>query len=109
MVTKVPQITTDDVKYALDTKENLILLDVRNPAELLRGKIPDALNLPVDEIADKIQNLIPDKNQKIYVYCLSGTRSDKAASTMIAMGYSNVFSMTNGLLRWRFQQYPITV
>ena len=109
MVNIIPQITADEVKYALDIKENSILIDVRTPAEVMRGKIPDAINLPIDEIRDKIQTIIPDKNQKIYVYCLSGTRSDTAVSTMIALGYTNVFSMTNGLLRWRFKQYPITI
>jgi len=103
----VPQITADDVKKSIDSKENVILLDVRTPVEFSRGKIGGSVNLPVDDVAEKIIGIVPNKNQKIYVYCLSGLRSDVAVETMIQLDYTNVFSMTSGLLMWRSKKYSL--
>lgn len=107
MVDIIPQISADEVKSVLDHGEELILLDVRTPGELQRGKIPQAINIPVDQIGHMVEQLIPNKNTKVIAYCLSGTRSDNAVETMKNLGYLNVFSMTNGLLLWRIKKYPI--
>ena len=105
---KVPTITAEEVKQALDEKKNVIMLDVRTPDEFSRGTIAGSINIPVDEISNKIENVISDKNKTIYVYCLSGSRSAVAAQAMLKKGYTNVFSMTSGLLAWRAQKYTLT-
>lgn len=103
----IPQVDPIAIKKSIDSKEDVILLDVRTPNELTRGKLDGCVNVPVDEIEEKITAVIPDKNKKIYVYCLSGTRSDKAVEIMKRLGYTNVSSMTHGLLMWRIKKYPI--
>jgi phage shock protein E len=100
------QISTDDVKKALDNKEDIILLDVRTTGEYLRGKIAGSINLPVDEVVQKINSFVPDKNQTVYVYCLSGSRSVYAVDMMVKLGYKKVYDMPNGLLAWRVKGYP---
>ncbi len=102
----VPRVSADDVKSAVDTGKNFILLDVRTVGEYSRGKIAASINLPVDEVASKIGSVIPDKNAVIYVYCLSGSRSIYAVDTMIKLGYKQVYDMANGLLAWRVKGYP---
>lgn len=104
----IPQIPTDVVHKAIVEKADIILLDVRTPEEYERGKIEGSINVPVDNIASQITTNIPDKNKTIYVYCLSGSRSDTAVNTMIQLGYVNVFSITNGLLMWRAKKYPLS-
>lgn len=103
----VPQITADEVKKALDEKQHVILLDVRTPAEYSRGKITNSINLPVDDVEEKVESLIPDKSQRVYVYCLSGSRSVYAVETMEKLGYTNVFNITQGLLAWRGKKFPV--
>ena len=105
---KVPQITPDEVKKSLDTKEKIILLDVRTTSEYSKGKIESSINLPLDQVSQKITNVIPDKDKKIYVYCLSGARSISAVDSMTKLGYKNVFNMSNGLLAWRAKSYPVS-
>jgi rhodanese-related sulfurtransferase len=100
------QISVDDVKRALDNKEDIILLDVRTTGEYLRGKIAGSINLPVDEVTQKIEALIPDKTKIVYVYCLSGSRSVYAVDMMIKLGYKKVYDVPNGLLAWRVKGYP---
>ena len=104
---KIPQISADEVKKAIEGKEDVFLLDVRTPGEYADGKIQGSVNLSVDQVASKIVSLIPDKEKKIYVYCLSGSRSTHAVDTMIKLGYRQVYNMTSGLLAWRIKRYTL--
>ena len=103
----IPQISVIDVKAAMDNHKKFILSDVRFPAELLGGKLPGAINLPLPEVELKITTIIPDKNSTIYVYCLSASRSVFAVDTMIKLGYTNVLNITSGVLAWRYKGYPM--
>jgi len=103
----INHISADNVQKAIIEKQDILLLDVRTREEYTKGKIKGSINLPVSEVPNKISTFIPDKNKVIYVYCLSGSRSDMAAAVMTSLGYTNVFSMTNGLLMWRSKKYPL--
>lgn len=103
---KVPTISVDDVKMSIDKNQSVNIIDVRTPEEVVRGKIVGSINVPVDNIT-KIKSLISDKNSTIYLYCLSGSRSNIATEQLQQMGYTNVFSMANGLLAWKIKQYPL--
>jgi rhodanese-related sulfurtransferase len=98
---EIPEISAQDLKKIIDTNPEIILLDVRTTGEYVRGKIAKSINLPVDEVANEIEKIIPDKNAFVYVYCLSGSRSVYGVEEMIMLGYKNVFNLTNGLLAWR--------
>lgn len=106
-MTVIPQITADEVYKAIQDKSDVVIVDVRTAQECLRGKIEGCINIPVEIIEKKVQEIIPDKEKTIYVYCLSGSRSDIAVSIIINLGYANAFSMTNGLLMWRLKKYPL--
>ncbi len=101
----VPEITAKEVRQAIDTKQQIVLLDVRTVGEFSRGKITGAINVPVDVIFEKIESEIPDKTAIIYVYCLSGSRSVFAVAEMVQLGYQHVSNMTSGLLAWRAEGY----
>lgn len=101
------QITVAEVKEALDKKEEVVILDVRSQEEVERGKIDGSIHLPMDEIVSKVNSVIPDKNSKVIIYCLSGSRSFIAAEFLENLGYKNVFDMANGLLAWRAKGYPL--
>jgi len=105
----VPSVSVDDLKKSIDEKENAVILDVRTPGEVARGKIAGSINIPVDRVSCDIQLQVPDKNNKIYVYCLSGSRSCHATDAMIKLGYKNVFNVQNGMLAWRAKYFPIEI
>jgi len=100
------QIDVTNLKKAIDANEDFILLDVRTNQEFEKGKIKGSINLPVDEITNRIEEIIPDKSKKIYVYCLSGSRSNLAVNEMVKLKYLNVFDVKNGLLAWRANNFP---
>jgi len=98
---KVPQVEVKDLADAIKSKKDLVILDVRTPQEFAREKINGSINLPVDQVEDKIEKEIVDKNKTIYTYCMSGSRSVFAVQTMVKLGYKNVFDVKKGLLAWR--------
>ena len=69
--------------------KNAILLDVRTREEYAGGHIEGSRNLPLDEI-DRVDSVIQDKNAPLYVHCLSGGRSARAAAYLRGKGYREV-------------------
>ncbi len=105
---EVPTVEAEDVKHAMDTKEACVILDVRTSGEFSRGKLEGSINCSVEDVSRSVEALIPKKQDKIYVYCLSGARSSVAVSMMQKLGYTNVFHMNHGLLAWRAKYFPVS-
>jgi len=78
---------------------DVIILDVRTQDEYDSGHIPNAICLPVDQVAAQAESVLPDKNQTILVYCRSGARAATASQTLADMGYTNVYNF-GGILSW---------
>ena len=68
----------------------LLVLDVRSPEEFKSGHLNGAVNVPVDELNQKIAQVAPDKDTPIAVHCQSGGRSARAKKALDSMGYSHV-------------------
>lgn len=79
-------------------KEGALLLDVRTPEEFAAGHLPDALNIPVQELEQRIAELGP-KQKSVVVYCRSGNRSGRAARLLKREGYPAVRDL-GGMSRW---------
>ncbi|MDN5322530.1 MAG: phage shock protein [Clostridia bacterium] len=58
--------------------------------------------LPLNSIEEKVVELIPDKDTKIFVYCRSGNRSKTASELLIKLGYTNVYDM-GGINDWPYE------
>lgn len=80
---------------------DFVLLDVRRSDEFASGHIPGAV-LFTNELMTKAdaENLLPNKNQRIYVYCRSGRRSKEASQKLVDYGYSNVIEI-GGILDYK--------
>ena len=74
-------------------KNGASVVDVRSRSEFNSGHLPEAINLPLDEIETALPRRVPDKNQAMLLYCLSGTRSGVAKVKLKGMGYPNVFNL----------------
>ena len=86
------QIITCTQKEEL-MNEGAVLIDVRSAQEYAEGHLDKSINLTVDTIGVNIEKLVSDKNTKIIVYCRSGNRSATAATTLINLGYKNVYDL----------------
>lgn len=107
---KIPEVTAQEI-YAMFDNDKLdgVVIDVREDSEFERFHIPGATHLSKGQIEVKIENLIPNKEQKIYLYCGSGYRSLLAGVNLQKMGYTNVYSMAGGIKEgWLANDYPVT-
>ena len=68
------QITPQEAKEIMDTETNIVILDVRTQEEYANGHIKNAVCLANEEIKSEQPEILPDKKQKILVYCRSGNR-----------------------------------
>lgn len=98
----VINISAEEAKKIIDTEEHEIVLDVRSVEEYKEGHIEGAVLLPSDEIKEKVENLIQDKNKTILLYCRSGRRSAAAAKDLIDFGYTNVYDF-GGIIDWKYE------
>ncbi|RKI43412.1 carboxymethylenebutenolidase [bacterium D16-51] len=96
------QITPREAKEIMDTEDDIVILDVRTEQEYASGHIKNAVCLPNEEILGEPE-ILPDKGQKILVYCRSGNRSKQAAQKLADMGYGNVLEF-GGILDWPYQE-----
>jgi len=103
----VKLVSIQDLKKAMDNKEDIVILDVRNPNEYDAAHIPGAVNVSRGLLEFQIWSVVPDKNAKIYVYCKTGGRSALAAKQLNEFGYKNAVSVDNGGVAWVKAGYPV--
>lgn len=98
---EVGEVSAEDVKGRLADGERVQILDVREQDEVEQGLVPGARHLPRAHFESRVEDVIPDKDTDVVVYCASGVRSVFAAKTLKDLGYSKVASMAGGFNRWR--------
>ena len=76
--------------------EGAIIVDVRSPQEYKEGHIDGAISIPEYEIKKTGEKLLKNKDEKIILYCSSGTRSKKAQKILQKLGYKSVFNLYEG-------------
>ena len=81
-------------KVALEhLKDGALVIDVRSPGEFSSGHLPNAVNIPLDEIGTTVPGRVKDKNQILLLHCQSGVRSAMAVRKLKGMGYPNAFNL----------------
>ena len=95
-------ITAEEAKQIMDTEEGYIILDVRTQEEYNQGHIPGAIVISHEEITEKANEMLPDKDQLILVYCRSGRRSKIAAAALVELGYTNIKEF-GGIIDWPYE------
>ena len=96
------QITAEEAKKIMDSGEEHIILDTREQDEFDEGHIPGAILIPYTEIENKAEEMLPDKDKLILVYCRSGRRSKIAAESLAKLGYTNVKEF-GGIIDWPYE------
>lgn len=94
------QISMYEAGTMMERESGYIILDVRRPDEYATGHIPNAINVPNENIGTDEVSALPDKNQLIMVYCRSGRRSKEAAEKLVKLGYTNIVEF-GGILDWK--------
>lgn len=77
------------IKEVLE-KKNPVLIDVRTPAEFQGGSVENAVNIPMNEVVDRLDEF--QKSQPIIVFCRSGARSEQVMRYLKEKGISKVWN-----------------
>ena len=109
---QIDEVDPSDVNGAVASGNGSrpVLIDVREGEEWDAGHIPGARHVPRGYLESRIEGAVPDRSQRVVLYCASGQRSALAAHTLKElMGYENVESMTGGITLWKDRGYDVEV
>jgi rhodanese-related sulfurtransferase len=81
------------------SRDNPLIVDVREPSEYAAGHIPHAINIPLRSLSQNL-NQIP-KNRPVILYCSSGYRTAIGLTSLQLLGYDNVKSFPPSLAGWK--------
>ncbi|MDE2427314.1 MAG: rhodanese-like domain-containing protein [Burkholderiales bacterium] len=83
-----------------------LVLDVRNPDEFSAGHLPNAKNIPLAELKQRIGEIEKSKKNVVIAVCARGVRSATAAALLNKEGFEQVFSLDGGTDAWKSQGLP---
>ena len=86
--------------------KQITVIDVRTPAEFATGHVPGAINIPHDEIGQRLQDIPVTRDQAVLVYCRSGRRAGLAEAVLSDAGYSSLYHLEGDMLEWSANQRP---
>ena len=100
-------IAPDQLVERMEKKDsNLVLLDVRTPEEFAAGHIPGAVNIPHDQLPNRLAELAGAKDKEVVVYCRSGRRSAIAQEALTKEGFESVKHLDGDMLKWEAEKRP---
>lgn len=94
LLPRTPRVSPEDARALVS--EGALLLDVRSPQEFSGGHIEGAINIPVHQLAERIDEI---PNAPIVLYCRSGQRSGRAAALLTGAGRDSVHDL-GPMSRW---------
>jgi adenylyltransferase/sulfurtransferase len=101
------EIPIEETHRFIQNGDRIVLIDVREEEERTLGYIKGDIFIPMDELDEKAESLLPEKDVPIIIYCAVGIRSLAAAKFLKKMGYTNVFSMAKGIEGWEAAGYEV--
>lgn len=88
----------------IQEKPSLVILDVRTDSEFREGHIEGAINIPVNELEERLGEL--DTEDEMLVYCRTGNRSSTALGILEENDFTKIYHMNKGITAWTTAGYP---
>jgi rhodanese-related sulfurtransferase/thiol-disulfide isomerase/thioredoxin len=107
ITSKFVTISALDSKELIDNTPDLTILDCRTAQEYELEHLETAINIPVQELPDRINEI--EKNNVILVYCKSGVRSTQASQILYDNGCLQIYNMEGGITSWKDHGFPIVM
>lgn len=102
----VPEVAPADLQSRLSGGEQIVVIDVREPEEFARGKIPGAYTIPRGVLEMQVDGRLP-RESTVVLYCGAGGRSALAAKSLADMGYEKVENLQGGWGAWMQSGLPV--
>jgi rhodanese-related sulfurtransferase len=84
-----------------------LVLDVRDAPEFAAGHLPRARNIPVRELAGRLDEIAKYKDKPVLVTCRSGPRANAACRLLKRSGFNNVYQLKGGVAAWQQASLPV--
>ena len=94
----IQEIEVTELVELKKTDNAFRIIDIRQPAELNSGIIPDAEAMPMHIIPWRLNEF--KRDEKFIMVCRSGARSAQACMFLQQQGYENVFNLRGGMIAW---------
>ena len=103
-----PMLEVDELKRRLDAQEDMLVRDVRTAADFAgeQDHLANARNLPLEELAERLDELGEDTERPIAIICRTDRRSAKAAALLARRGFANVRVVRGGMTAWLERGWP---
>jgi rhodanese-related sulfurtransferase len=102
----VPEVAPADLQSRLSGGEQVVVIDVREPEEFARGKIPGAHTIPRGLLEMQVDGRLP-REATVVLYCAGGGRSALAAKSLADMGFEKVENLQGGFGAWVNSGLPV--
>jgi rhodanese-related sulfurtransferase len=103
-----PTISQAELLVRLEKADpDLVVLDVRTPAEFAAGHVPGARNISHDQLAAKLGELSSLKDKQVVLYCRSGRRTALAGQTLRDAGFTRLLHLQGDYLAWEAEHRPV--
>lgn len=95
----IPQLQPAELQSRLESGEQVVVIDVREPDEFAKGKIPGAYTIPRGVLEMQVDGRLP-LDTAVVLYCGAGARSALACKSLAEMGYDKVENLEGGWGAW---------
>lgn len=99
-----PGLTPAELQAKLDTEETPLLVDLRSPAEFGIAHIPGAVNIPLEELEERLEEVRHDNG--VLIYCINGSRTLRAEPVLYTNDIDNVYHLEGSFQTWLRDKYP---
>jgi rhodanese-related sulfurtransferase len=102
-------IDADELHKLLESKKDIVVLDVRQPLDLLAHSeiIPGAKRVPPKEVLEEAQSIPKDQDSVIYCTCVSEKTSRMVLERALQLNFSRIKFLRGGLAAWKEKGYPV--
>lgn len=104
-VVQTAMTSVKDLKHRLEDDDSLLVLDVRRRTEFAEGHVPGALNIPLAELSERVNEL--ERNHTVAIICASGYRSLIACSILECAGFHSLINVIGGTTAWKNAEYKL--
>ncbi|MGB7932766.1 MAG: rhodanese-like domain-containing protein [Gammaproteobacteria bacterium] len=101
-----PAMPSAEVKARLGTPKAPLMVDLRTPPEFAIAHLPGAVNIPLSELAKRLDELHPAEDHDLLIYCLNGSRTRQAEPLLYAHDINNFYHLEDELEGWLQKNYP---
>lgn len=100
-------ISSSELAERIEEGTAPLILDVRSETEYRSGHIPGAVNIPQDQLAERLSELDVPKSEEVVVHCEGGRRAALAEQVLVESGYTHVLDLEGHMKGWRASALPI--